>query len=312
MGKKQNVILICTDQWRGDCLSIDDHPIVHTPYLDNLALEGCRFGRAYSATPTCIPARAALFTGLKQKTHGRVGYQDGVEWNYPVTIAGEFSKHGYQTQAIGKMHVYPERHTMGFDNVILHDGYIHHARKQRPKSLIDDYIPWLKEQLGYDADDIDHGLNCNSYVARPWDKPEYTHPTNFITTKAIEFLENRDKSKPFFLYLSYHRPHPPLDPPAWAFEQYMRRELRNIPKGDWLELWEPYYDNYRAELMAGIKNDHILHRAQAGYYGHLTHIDHQINRLIEIIMELGEHDNTYYCFTSDHGDMHMKGQHGFH
>ena len=54
-----NVILICVDQWRGDCLSVAGHPVVETPYLDQLALRGARFTRAYTATPSCIPARAA-------------------------------------------------------------------------------------------------------------------------------------------------------------------------------------------------------------------------------------------------------------
>ena len=119
MSDKPNVILICVDQWRGDCLSIAGHPVVHTPFLDRLALKGARFTRAYTAVPSCIAARAALYTGLGQRTHGRVGYQDGVPWDYPVTIAGEFTRHGYQTQAVGKMHVYPERSQMGFQNVIL-------------------------------------------------------------------------------------------------------------------------------------------------------------------------------------------------
>ena len=133
MPDRPNVVLIMVDQWRGDCLSIDGHPVVQTPYLDQLALEGARFARAYSATPTCIPARAALFTGLTQRSHGRVGYQDGVPWDYAITLAGEFTRHGYQTQAVGKMHVYPERSQMGFQNVILHDGYLHYARRRRPR-----------------------------------------------------------------------------------------------------------------------------------------------------------------------------------
>ena len=73
MEKQPNIVLIVVDQWRGDCLSIDDHPVVHTPYLDSLALRGVRFRNAYCATPTCIPARASLYTGMKPTTHGRVG-----------------------------------------------------------------------------------------------------------------------------------------------------------------------------------------------------------------------------------------------
>ena len=68
-------------------------------------------------------------------------------------MAGEFTRHGYQTQAIGKMHVYPERSQMGFQNVILHDGYLHFARKrERNLDLVDDYLPWLRQQLGREAD----------------------------------------------------------------------------------------------------------------------------------------------------------------
>src|SRR5690606_33388017 len=103
---RPNVVLICVDQWRGDCLGIEGHPCVETPYLDQFASNGSLFRRAYTATPTCIPARAALYTGLTQRTHGRVGYQDGVPWNYTVTIASAFHHQGYQTHCVGKMHVH--------------------------------------------------------------------------------------------------------------------------------------------------------------------------------------------------------------
>ena len=210
-----NVVLILADQWRGDCLSIAGHAVVRTPYLDQVASRGVRFTRTYSATPTCIPARAGLYTGLSQDHHGRVGYQARVPWNYETTLAGEFTRAGYQTQAIGKMHVYPERSQMGFQSVVLHDGYLFSSRQSgRDYDLLDDYVPWLRQQLGRDADYLDHGVNCNSSVARPWDKAEYLHPTNFIVTQALEFLRRRDPRKPFFLYLSFHRPHPPYDPPA--------------------------------------------------------------------------------------------------
>jgi arylsulfatase len=303
MTSHPNIVLICVDQWRGDCLSIDGHPIVHTPYLDQMALDGSRFSCAYSATPTCIPARAALFTGLSQRSHGRVGYKDGVPWNYPVTLAGEFTRHGYQTQAIGKMHVYPERSQLGFQNVILHDGYLHFARKGRNFGLIDDYIPWLQQQVGHEADYFDHGINCNSIVARPWDKAERLHPTNYIVTQAVEFLRRRDPRKPFFLFLSFHRPHPPYDPPRWAFEQYISREMPEPPRGDWLDLWAEYADPQRPDGFVGAIRADILQPARAGYYGHMTHIDHQINRFAEIMREFDLEHNSWFCFTSDHGEM---------
>lgn len=303
-GSRPNIVLICVDQWRGDCLSIDGHSVVYTPYLNELALNGVRFARAYSAVPSCIAARAGLLTGQSQRTHGRVGYRDGVEWNYPVTIASEFARHGYHTQAVGKMHVYPERSLMGFHNVILHDGYVHYARNRHPNlDLIDDYLPWLRQQLGRDADYAEHGVECNSQVARPWDKPEYTHPSNWVVTQSIEFLKRRDPRKPFFLFMSFHRPHPPYDPPAWALEQYLQQEMPPPPVGDWHEMCQEQHTPHRPNLRCGKMDPRLLHRARAGYYGLMTHIDHQVKRFIEVLTEYQLIDNTFICFISDHGEM---------
>jgi len=301
MADQPNIVLICVDQWRGDCLSAAGHPVVLTPYLDGWMATGTRFSRAYSATPTCVPARAALFTGLSQEHHGRVGYRDGVPWDYPVTMAGELSRAGYQSQAVGKMHVYPERQRMGFENVALHDGYLHFARSRHSDLAdIDDYIPWLREKMGYDADYIDHGLNCNSIIARPWDKPEYVHPTTWVVTRSLEFLRERDTDRPFFLYASFHRPHPPYDPPEWAFQQYIGQEMPDPPVGDWTDLWAQYENSVSPESQVARYDPRLLQRARAGYYGHMSHIDQQIERLLE---ELAGHGDTVVCFVSDHGEL---------
>lgn len=302
---KPNVILICVDQWRGDCLGIDGHPVVRTPYLDKLAQEGARFSHAYAACPTCIAARASLLTGLTQETHGRIGYRDGVPWNYPVTIASEFTRQGYQTQAIGKMHVYPERNRVGFENVILHDGFLHHAHDKHPcdYDMVDDYHPWLRQQLGRDANDFEHGMNCNSYTVRPWDKPEHTHPTNFVVSQSIEFLKKRDPTKPFFMFMSLHRPHPPIDPPAWAYELYKDVEMPPPPVGKWSEMFAKCAQPSRPDLWYGKMAPEILRSARAGYYGQMTHIDHQMNRFFETLQMYGQFKNSYVCFVSDHGDL---------
>ncbi len=302
---RPNIVLICVDQWRGDCLSVADHPVVHTPYLDQLALSGVRFEKAYSSCPTCIAARAGLFTGLMPCSHGRVGYRDGVPWNYSTTLAGELTRAGYQTQAIGKMHVYPERNQVGFQNVILHDGFLHYARQHhRDIASIDDYIPWLREKSGrFDADYFEHGVNCNSVVARPWDKEEYLHPTNWVTSQSIDFLRRRDPTKPFFLFMSYHRPHPPYDPPAWAFEMYLNRQMPPRPVGDWTAYYDRFAQPRNPQAPVGDIDPAVLHRALAGYYGHMTHIDHQVNRFIESLRDYGVGDNTWIIFTSDHGEL---------
>ena len=178
---KPNILLITVDQMRGDCLGISGHPVVETPHLDTMVRKGALFSNAYSAVPSCIPVRAALMTGLSQRTHGRIGYKDCINWNYDHYMAGEFSKAGYHTHSVGKMHVHPPRSLCGFHDVELHDGYLHAYRNSKVAAYenwfnTDDYLPWLREKLGFDADIIDTGLDCNSWVARPWIYPEQPAP----------------------------------------------------------------------------------------------------------------------------------------
>ncbi|MBC2602971.1 arylsulfatase [Puniceicoccus vermicola] len=300
-----NIVFIHVDQWRADCLSIEGHPVVHTPTLDLLALQGVLFSHAYASCPTCVPSRASLMTGLTPEHHGRVSYQDGVPWNYPITLPGEFTKCGYQTKAIGKLHTFPERNQLGFESVELHDGYLHFARKRHGQPIEnDDYLAWLREETGRaNADYFEHGVNCNSIVARPWPMEEYLHPTNWVTSRSLDFLDTRDTSRPFFLYMSYHRPHPPYDPPGWALDQYLQAPMPDPVVGDWVDLYEPYDQSHSPEAFRAKYRPDILQRARAGYYGHLTHIDHQINRFLEILQEYDLAENTWIVFTSDHGEM---------
>ena len=298
---RPNILFICVDQWRADCLGSAGHPVVETPHLDQLAHEGITFNQAYTATPTCVPARAAIFTGLSPRHHGFVGYNDRVDWRYDVTMPGLLAQGGYHTQCVGKMHVHPARNLMGFHNVVLHDGYLHRERSKRDDySLVDDYTPWLREQLGSaTADYIDTGVGCNGYVARPWMYDEMLHPTSWVTTQSIDFLRRRDPTRPFFLMMSYHRPHPPLDPPQHYLDRYVRKVLPDLPIGD----WAPEHLPVRA-LDSPVPTDRDqIDMARRAYYAQLTHIDHHLNRMFQALYECGVLDNTAILFTSDHGEM---------
>ena len=56
--KRPNLLLITTDQQRGDCLGCAGHPVLETPYLDELAEQGAYLPHAYTSVPSCTPARA--------------------------------------------------------------------------------------------------------------------------------------------------------------------------------------------------------------------------------------------------------------
>lgn len=303
--KRLNLLLITADQLRGDCIGALGHPDVETPNLDTLANEGVAFTRCYSATPTCIPARAALFTGQSQERHGRVGYQDGVDWSYETTLPGELARAGYHTHCAGKMHVWPARRLMGFHSVDLHDGFLPYRSTGVPASQwmgrIDDYLPCLQGAVGQSASINDLGLGCNSWVARPWAAPEQVHPTNWVVTRSADFLRRRDPTKPFFLWTSFVAPHPPLDPPAPYFEMYDRRALTPPVMGDWAVRPSPAENT--ADGFSAALSERQIHAMQAGYYGLITHLDHQIGRLLRELRDEGVLNDTVVLFTSDHGEM---------
>ncbi len=297
---RPNILFICVDQWRADALSLTGHPVAETPHLDRLAREGINFTQAYAATPTCVPARATIFTGLNQRHTGFVGYNDRIDWHYDCTMPGLLAEAGYHTQCVGKMHTHPSRNLMGFHNVVLHDGYLHRERSKRDDyGLVDDYTPWLRERLGPEADYIDTGVGCNGYAARPWVYDEMLHPTSWVTTMGIDFLRRRDPTKPFFLMLSYHRPHPPLDPPAAFMDRYLTKPLPDPIMGDWAPDSLPVRGLDSPIPTDAAQRDY----ARRAYYAQISHIDYSLNRVFQALFENGELDNTAIVFTADHGEM---------
>jgi arylsulfatase A-like enzyme len=77
-----------------------------------------------------------------------------------------------------------------------------------------------------------------------------------------------------------------------------------LPRGDWVDsCLTTYRNSHRADPQVGTLSPAALQRARAGYYGHMGHIDHQINRFVETLAEFGLRDSTYFCFVSDHGEM---------
>ena len=298
MPTRPNLILITTDQQRGDCLGCDGHPVLETPYLDELAEQGVRFNHAYTAVPSCTPARAAILTGMDPWNHGRLTMTGGDALEYPATLPGELAKAGYHTQAVGKMHHTPQRRLYGFHHMVLDES------GRRQGKFISDYHLWFEEHKEGAYGYRDHSIDWNSWMARPSHLPEHLHPTHWTAGEGIKFLQNRDPTRPFFIWLSFAKPHSPYDSPQVYYDMYINNP--DVPKpaiGD----WAAEFDRKIADVNAARtrRSDAEVHRARAGYYGNITFIDHQIGRFL---YELTRHDpdayaNTFILFTSDHGDM---------
>jgi arylsulfatase A-like enzyme len=198
--------------------------------------------------------------------------------------------------AVGKTHFYPQRVHLGFEELRLYEV-------QDRDNIGDpsDYHRWLERETGGAVRDTARDLVSNSWLACPWTADERLHPNTWTADVAMELLERRDPTRPFFLQVGFHRPHAPLDPPLHVFEQYADRPLPPVPVGD----WAGEYDRPTANLCAefGRLDDRALDSSRRAYYAQLTHLDYQIGRIYYWLQRRGWLNDTYLIFLSDHGEL---------
>ncbi len=302
MSKKPNVILLFCDQMRGDAMGADGNQIIQTPNFDYLAAKGTLFKHAYTASPSCIPARSILMTGLNQWHAGPLGMGRGqghMPNDYPHTLAGTFAENGYRTHLVGKGHFHPQRSEMGFQSAELDES------GRMPTS---EHREWFKQNAPASVTPDDHGVGFNSWHARPWHSEEHLHPTAWTMTRSLDFMRTYDDSEnPFFLNISFARPHSPYVPPSYYFEKYAHKNLPKPHLGDWSAMHDDPETAKNPSAWRGKMSDEAIHNARAGYYGSINFIDSQIGRLIQYLETSGKAENTWILFSADHGD--MQGDH---
>ena len=294
-----NVMLICVDHWPGPLMGAMGHERILTPTLNRLADSGVLFTQAYSSTPTCIPARRALMTGTTARTHGDRVFQERLEMDPRLpTMPQTFRDAGYQAYAVGKMHVYPQRARIGFDEVILNEEGRHHL------GMVKDDFERFLESEGYAGQELTHAMGNNEYVTRPWHLPEHCHPTNWTTREMCRVIQRRDPTRPALWYCSYIAPHPPITPPRDYFDLYRDIGVEEPFVGDWARSFDGLPYALKAHVHRFLPLSPIEARlARMGFYAQCTYIDHQIRLLIGTLREEGLLDNTIVMFTCDHGDM---------
>jgi len=301
---KPDILLLMPDQMRGDCLSLLEHPAVRTPHLDKLAREGALFRRAYSTCPSCIPARAAMLTGLFPATSGVVGYA-AKPITHP-TMPRLLADAGYRTLLVGRyMHQKPETESYGYQKEIRGSTYV----------AGDDYDTFLK-QVAPDTGGIRNlvtrlGLSNNGWQAAPWPLADDLHPTAWVVEQARKTLRAAAPDQPLFLTTSFYAPHPPLFPPRRYFDAYMVQKLPAPAHGDWVNWPALSPEGDKAGHRVLLEGD-ALRRAQAGYFGLIEHLDDQIAPLIAEFKERRQRTKRPWIIvvTSDHGE--MLGDHGYY
>jgi len=299
--KRPNILFIMDDQHNARCLSCEGHPDVKTPNLDKLAEGGVRFTRAFAQSAICMPSRVSFFTGQYLSTHGIFG---NVGWLPPETLSLAHylkEKGGYQTGAIGKMHI-PVWETDGLDHKRVCE------KADTPAGEKDTYYYYLKK---YGLEKYERKYeNHELFMAYISQIPEEHCLERWTANEAIEFIEKRDPEKPFFLWMSFERPHCPHSPPPEKIGTYNPEKIK-LPE----KVSDRFYGKvYRSR--PGVEDvwhiDHsgekVFRKALSYYYTLITLIDENIGRVIKKLEEDNLLEDTIIIFTSDHGD--FAGEHG--
>lgn len=297
MQQKPNFIVIHTDQQRYDCVGLAGRRTgIYTPYIDSIGYQGANFTSCYSTCPVCIPQRMTLLTGQLPEHHGLYTNVGVPYFPLETTLPREMRKGGYQTALVGRnLHTYPSNESYGFEYYLPGDP------SSENKETTDPFFKYVRsynnsETGGY----YGNGMINNSRAAAPFHLADEFHHTKWVTNRALDFLENRDPSRPFMLFVGYYAPHSPHNPPAEYFNRYYWRDDLDSP---YIGSWEtpPDHSGSPVSPYVDLKGEE-LRVLRAGYYGNIAFADAQIGRIL-MHPEIRTSKNTYIIFTSDHGDL---------
>jgi arylsulfatase A-like enzyme len=220
----------------------------------------------------------------------------GMAQRYPFTKPQALRDAGYYTMGIGKMHFNPQRNLHGYHRVLLDES----GRVQSP-DFRSDYRAWFWSQAP-NLDPDATGIGWNDYPAKPYALPENLHPTHWTGQSAVNFLKAYDRPEPFFLKVSFARPHSPYDPPARFMRNFEDAAIPKASVGKWAAKYEPR-SGPKDDIWHGALGEQQVRSSRQGYYGSIEFVDQQIGRILETLDGRGWLEQTLIVFTSDHGDM---------
>ena len=244
-----NLIIILTDDMGYADVGFNGCKDIPTPHIDTIAARGVQFTSGYVAYSYCSPSRAGLLTG-------RYPQRFGHEYNPPdkpddptvglprseTTLADSLGKAGYYCGIVGKWHLgmHESLHPMsrGFDEFFGFLGGLSRYLPENHPRIFRNHEP----------------VTITKYL------------TDEFSDEALRFVE-KNKDKPFFLYLAYNAPHIPMQ----ASGKYLAR-------------------------FPNIENP-----ARRTYAAMVSAVDDGVGRLLDKLRELNLEENTLIFFLSDNG-----------
>jgi arylsulfatase A-like enzyme len=318
---KPNIVMVMCDQMRFDRFGAMGDVNVLTPNIDALSREGLLFKNAYCPSPVCAPSRASIKTGLFPPGNGVVSnwipFKEKVAGTTDINqylLTERLRSQGYYTGMAGKLHFVPADDAFGFDFKALSDApYSVYANDDKHS----DYVKWLRETyfkdsdtdiVGiFDRDELYYPDSIYEFIMGSGWRTEEQHDIPWTVEQSMNFIENRDQGKPFFLFTSFFGPHQPyLVPAPWdtlynpddiVLGPRFYASLEDSPIFQMSALGGKLSKQLRAEW-----DERKYKEVLAAYFGQISMIDHYLGKMFDQLKEKGLWENTWVVFLADHGD----------
>lgn len=292
----KNVILLFADDMRYGMI---DNPDVLTPNLDKLVSMGLMYENAHipggTSGAVCMPSRAMLHTGRLLDGLARAGRYIPKEH---TTLGEVLSSNGYETHGIGKWHNQTESYARSFTSgaEIFFGGMDDHwnvpANNYDPTGKYDKKI--FKSRNPYNTNETIH-YSCDHITPGK-------HSSELFADASINFLEKRDKFKPFFLYTAFMAPHDPRTMPQKFLDMYDISDTK-LPRN--YKPIHPFefegFDTRDERLAPYPRTEEIVKQHLTEYYAMITHLDFCVGRIMDKVEDEGLIENTLFIFAADNG-----------
>ena len=290
--RRPNILFLLSDDQRPDTIAALGNGVIRTPNLDSLIARGTVFTRAISPNPLCVPSRAEILTGCSGFRNGVLpGISNQLDATLPLWPQ-TLRRAGYRTVYVGKWHTAGRPSQRGYDESVgLYAGgggrwakaqVDHHGRP------VTGYRGWVF-QTDDGAKQPEHGVGLTPDISASF------------ADAAIEVLRRR-QDRPFFLHVNFTAPHDPLLMPPGADFPYAPDKI-SLPANFAPE--HPFdHGNFRGRdelLLPWPRTPAMVKADLAVYYAVISHLDAQIGRILEVLHQTGQADNTIVLFSSDHG-----------